>query len=201
MAKLNINFFKKLPAHEKKITFSTLLTLVRIVLTPFIVCAMCYFYWGTAFVLFCIAAATDIADGYLARWLDERTFLGACLDPLADKILLLSCFFTLAFVQSPLFSIPLWFVFLVLLKELILVLGAIILYYLKGHIIIHPTLLGKLTTLVQMGFIIWLFACYFFTWIPVKTYYSMLTIVMLLVFASLAQYIMIGIQQLKKMRN
>ena len=198
MAKLSFNFFKKLPDREKKITLSTLLTLGRIVLAPFIVCSMIFFHWGTAFILFCIAAITDVLDGNLARLLDEKTFLGACLDPIADKLLLLSCFFTLAFVQSPLFSIPLWFVLLVLLKELILVIGAIILYYRKGHIEIHPTFLGKITTVVQMGFIIWLFACYFFTWIPVKTYYSMLGLVIILVFASLAQYVMIGIRQLQK---
>ncbi|MDR3550936.1 MAG: CDP-alcohol phosphatidyltransferase family protein [Candidatus Babeliales bacterium] len=198
MAKLNFNFFKKLPDREKKITISTMLTLLRIFLVPFIVLSMIFFYWGTACVLFCIAAASDVADGYLARILDEKTFLGACLDPIADKILVLSCFFTLAFVQSPLFSIPLWFVLLVLLKELVLVIGALILYRLKGHIEIHPTLLGKSTTVVQMGFIMWLFACYFFTWIPVKTYYSMLGIVILLVFASLMHYITIGIKQLKR---
>lgn len=200
MAKLSFNFFKRLPDREKKITLSTMLTLLRIALAPFIVCAMLYAHWGAAFVLFCIAALSDVLDGYLARWLDERTFLGACLDPIADKLLLLSCFFTLAFVHSPLFSIPLWFVLLVLLKELILVVGAIILYWIKGHIEIHPTVLGKTTTVVQMGFIIWLFACYFFNWIPVKTYYSMLGLVMLLVFASLAHYILIGIRQFKKMQ-
>src|SRR5476651_2511993 len=143
--KFSFSFLKKLPDHEKKITFSTLLTLARIAITPMIVIAMATFNWGIACTLFCIAAATDIADGYLARWLNERTFLGACLDPIADKLLVLSCFFTLAFVQSPLFSIPLWFVLLVLCKELILIIGATILYYLKGHITIHPTLLGKTT--------------------------------------------------------
>jgi len=196
--KFSFSFLKKLPDHEKKLTFSTLLTLTRIAISPVIVIAMATFNWGVAFILFCIAAMTDIADGYLARWLNERTFLGACLDPIADKLLVLSCFFTLAFVQSPLFSIPLWFVLFVLCKELILVVGAITLYCRKGHIEIHPTWLGKVTTVVQMGFIIWLFACYFFNWIPVKTYYSMLGIVILLVLSSLVQYTIIGIRQLQK---
>jgi len=179
-------------------TLSTLLTLVRMGLTPFIVGAMVASWWGTAFVLFCIAAITDVLDGNLARWLNEKTFLGACLDPIADKLLVLSCFATIAFVKSPLFSIPLWFVVLVLCKESILIGGAIILYYLKGHIEMRPTLLGKTTTVVQMGFIIWLFACYFFQWVPVKTYYCMLGIVIILVFSSLAQYVIIGVRQLKQ---
>lgn len=192
-----INFFKKLPPHEKKITLSTMLTLLRIVLVPCIVGSMLEGWWGVACALFCIAAITDVLDGYLARWLNEKTFLGACLDPIADKLLVLSCFFTLAFVQSPLFIIPQWFFILVLVKELILLGGSVVFYLIKGHLDVRPTLLGKSTAVVQMGFIIWLFACYFFHWLPVKTYTSMLAIVLIMVFASLIQYIGIGIGQLK----
>lgn len=196
MKKLSFHFFKKLPDHEKKITLSSCITLVRILAVPFIVAAMIFGYWGLAFGLFTLAAFTDILDGNLARWRNEKTFLGACLDPLADKALVLSVFFTLAFVQSPLFSIPLWFVLLVLFRELIMIFGALIIHHLKGHIEIQPTLLGKLTTVVQMGFIMWLFACYFFAWVPIKTYYSMLGIVLILVFITLAQYIRINVGRL-----
>lgn len=197
MAQLNFNFFKKLPAHEKKVTASTMLTLVRIALVPFIVGAMVVQGWGTAFTLFFIAAITDVLDGNLARWMNEKTFLGACLDPLADKLLVVSCFLTLAFVQSPLFLIPRWFVFVVLCKELLQIAGAIALYNIKGHIEVQPTILGKLTTMVQISFIAWLFACYFFAWLPIKTYYCMLGVVLLLVVASFVQYARIGIAQLK----
>lgn len=192
--KLNWHFFKQLPAREKKITLSTLITLARVALVPFIVGSMVTGYWGSAFILFVIAALTDLLDGNFARLLNEKTFLGACLDPVADKALLLSCFFTLAFVQSPLFSIPLWFVVLVLFRELILVSGIIALLLLDGHIQVRPTIFGKLTTVVQMGFIIWLFACYFFHWLPIKTYYTMLGIVIIMVFISLMQYIRIGLR-------
>jgi cardiolipin synthase len=198
MKKLSFQFFKKLPDHEKKITLSSWITIARIFSVPFIVAAMITGYWGFAFGLFSIAAFTDILDGNLARWRNEKTFLGACLDPLADKFLVLSVFFTLAFVQSPLFSVPLWFVLLVLFKEIILIVGSFVLYYLRGHIEIQPTLLGKSTTVVQMGFIMWLFACYFFAWVPIKTYYSMLGIVLILVFVTLAQYVRIGIRQFQK---
>ncbi len=194
MIKLNIRFFKRLPAHEKRITVSTLFTMLRIVLTPFIVAAMMWHAWGTAFVLFVIASLSDVVDGYLARTLKEKTFLGACLDPIADKLLILSCFFSLAFIQSPLFSIPLWFVLLVLVKELILLGGALFILVVKGHIEIRPRLLGKMTTFVQMVFIMWLFACYFFKWVPIKTYYTMLGILLAMVFASLIEYTRIGLR-------
>jgi cardiolipin synthase len=197
MIKLNIRFFKRLPAHELRITISTLFTMLRILLTPIIVAAMLWHAWGTAFVLFMIAAVSDVIDGYLARALQEKTFLGACLDPIADKFLVLACFFSLAFIQSPLFSIPLWFVLLVLTKELILLAGTILIFAIKGHIKIMPRLLGKLTTFVQMVFIIWLFACYFFKWVPIKTYYTMLGILLLMVFASLIEYTRIGLRMLR----
>lgn len=195
--KLNWHFFKQLPEREKKITLSTIITFVRVALVPFIVASMVTGYWGAAFVLFAIAALTDLLDGNFARLLNEKTFLGACLDPIADKLLLLSCFFTLAFVQSPLFSIPLWFVLLVLCRELILISGVIVVLLLDGHLQVRPTLFGKLTTVVQMGFIIWLFACYFFHWLPRKTYYTMLGIVIIMVFVSLMQYVRIGLRTYK----
>lgn len=197
MARNIINFFKKLPPHEKKITLSTMLTLLRIALVPCIVACMLVGWWGTACILFCIAAISDALDGHLARRFNEQTFLGACLDPIADKLLVLSCFFTLAFIHSPLFTIPQWFFMLVLFKELILIGGSIAFYMMKGHLDVRPTLLGKITAVVQMCFIIWLFMCYFFSWLPIKTYVSMLAIVLILVFASLVQYCIIGIRQLK----
>lgn len=197
MNKLNINIFKSLPAHEKRLTWSTGLTLLRIVATPCIVAAMVTGYWGVAFWLFIGAAITDVLDGNLARWRNEKTFLGACLDPLADKFLVLSVFFTLAFVQSPLFSIPLWFVLLVLLREVVLIVGALIVYNIKGHLEVEPTVLGKMTTAVQMSFIAWLFACYFFNWLPVKTYYTMLGVLIILVFASFVQYAQAGMRQVR----
>jgi len=192
MLKLNLQFFKRLPAREKRITIPTLFTIARIILTPIIVGAMIMQQWGVAFVLFVIAALTDMIDGNLARYYGDHTFLGACLDPIADKFLLLSCFFTLAFVQSPLFTIPIWFVVLVLFKELLLIGSAVAFYLIKGHIEVKPRLLGKLTAVVQMGFIIWLFACYFFRWVPIRTYYFMLVVLVVMIFASLIQYLMIG---------
>ena len=192
MRTFNFSFLKKLPSCEKRITIPTLLTFGRILLAPCIVAAMVMHWWGVAFSLFVIAALTDTVDGTIARSCDQKTFLGACLDPVADKILLLSCFFTLAFVQSPLFSIPLWFVVLVLLREMIVLGGALGILLFGGQLIIAPTTLGKTTTLVQVIFIIWLFACYFFHWLPIKTYYTMLSLVMGLTLTSLIQYMRIG---------
>lgn len=195
--KINMDFLRQLPAREKKITLSTVLTIIRIILVPIIVAAMVMHSWGVSFFLFVIAAITDCLDGTLARLLHQKTFLGAFLDPLADKFLILSCFFTLAFVQSPLFVIPKWFVWFVLCKEVLQLSGAVFVYLRKGHIEIRPTLLGKVTATAQMGFIIWLFACYFFQWVPIKTYYTMLGLLLVLITVSLLQYARIGIRFLR----
>jgi len=193
--KITTRLFKNLPPEETRITFSTVLTILRIVFTPFIVGAMIAGRWDVAFWLFVIAALFDVLDGNIARWLNQKTFLGACLDPIADKILLVCTFATLAFVQSPLFSIPLWFVLLVLFKELIVIIGSFVIYFVKGHLKVCPTVLGKATTVVQVFFVIWLFACYFFGWVPVRTYHMALGILFVLVVLSLFQYVRIGFAQ------
>ncbi|MFC1842169.1 CDP-alcohol phosphatidyltransferase family protein [Candidatus Dependentiae bacterium] len=198
LKKFSLKLLKGLPEEEKRITWPTIFTLVRIILAPFIVGAMVTQHWGVAFWLFLIASLTDVIDGNLARWFNQKTFLGACLDPIADKVLLISCFATLAFVQSPLFSIPTWFVLLVLIKDSIVLFGALIIFISKGHLDVRPTILGKLTTFSQVLFITWLFSCYFFKWLPMKTYCTMLTIVSFLVIASLFQYVKVGLKQVAK---
>ncbi len=195
MKKFSFPLLKNLPAHEKKITFSTVLTLTRFALIPFIVAAMVMQRWHIAFALFIVAGITDVLDGWLARLFNQRTFLGAALDPLADKLLMIAVFGTLSFAQSPLFTIPHWFVMLVLFKELIQIIGAIYIYRSKGHLTIAPTWLGKSLGLVQTAFISWLFACYFFHWVPVKTYFVMLTAVTSLVILTFIDYLRIGFAQ------
>jgi cardiolipin synthase len=190
------NNFRKIPVAEHKITLATKFTIFRILAVPVIVYAMISHWWGVAFLLFLAAALSDIIDGYLARNFDQVSILGACLDPLADKLLILAIYFTLAFVQSPLFTIPLWFVCLVLVKELLQIIGAVILFTRAGTLEIKPTLLGKLTMAVQVLFIVWLFACYFFHWLPVKTYYYMLGAVLILVLSTLLHYSYRGIKQM-----
>ncbi len=188
------SFFKKAPASELRFTFSTFLTLVRIFLTPCIVVAMFLGEWGVAFWLFFIASLTDMFDGMLARLLNQKTFLGACLDPLADKCLLVSCFAALACTDTLPFTVPFWFVMLVLFREIIIVAGFVYMYCTSQGLDVKPTFLGKGTTAAQMIFIMWLFTCYFYGWAPAKTYYTALCVITVMVVASLVQYALIGIR-------
>lgn len=184
-------------SREFVITVPTVVTIARIILTPCIVMAMLAQQWGMSFVLFGIAAISDAVDGALARWCQTQTMLGALLDPIADKILLISCFATLTLAQSPLFSIPMWFLILILVKEALLVMGVAFIYGFMHSIEIKPTKLSKSVTAVQMAFIMWLFSCYFFNWVPAKTYYTMLTVLAVLVSATLIQYGIYGFRYIR----
>jgi cardiolipin synthase (CMP-forming) len=189
LSRFTLKIFTTLPPSEKRITIATVLTISRIILVPIIVIAMVNSCWGLAFFLF-----------VFARLLREKTFLGAFLDPIADKLLLISCFATLAFISTPLFTVPYWFVCFVMFKEIIQCIGAVIIYHQRGYLDIKPTLLGKITTATQMIFIIWLFSCYFFCWMPIKTYYTMFSIMTVLISAAFIQYIWIGLNNFIKLK-
>ncbi len=170
------------------ITIPTSITLMRIVLVPFIVHCMISGAWISASVLFVLAALTDLVDGALARFLNQVTVFGGFLDPLADKLLLLSCFTTLAFIQFPALKIPLWFVLAVTINELILVVCAVYWGILKKTLNIKPTRLGRLTALGQILVIGWLLLCGFSQAAP-QGLFSLLVLLMILTRAcTLFQY-------------
>ncbi len=193
--KINFSFFKQLPEKEKKLTLSTKITLLRLISIPFIVFAIISHYWGIVFWLIIFAAISDIIDGKIARARNEITILGTCLDPITDKLLVLSCYLTFAYTDTLFLSIPVWFFWLVLFKEILLIIGGVIFYFLNGNIV-QPVTVGKTAMAVQIIFIAWLASCYYFHWHPIITYKLMLTTVIIFVFSSLFQYFKIGINQL-----
>jgi cardiolipin synthase (CMP-forming) len=170
------------------ITIANLFTFARVLLAPCIVRAMLIHAWLYAFIFFTIAALTDLVDGALARFLQEETTVGAYLDPVADKLLLISCYATLGFVESPLFIIPHWFVIIVLIKEFLLMGAALYLSSVAQLIEIRPTLLGKITTLVQVLFIWFLFACSYFHWLSADSMHICFIIIALLMITTLIHY-------------
>jgi cardiolipin synthase len=188
--------FSYLPSAEKRITLATVFTLLRIALIPVVVGAMIVGSWGLALVTFVIACLTDVIDGYVARLLNEQTFLGACLDPIADKLLVVSCFITLAFVATPFSLISPLFVLLIISKEIMQIVGAFIIYFVQRYVVIQPTLLGKASTCIQMIFIIFLCACYFFCYKPTNSYCVMMMVVTCFIISSFVQYVCIGMRAL-----
>ena len=101
-------------------------------------------------MVFVVAAVTDAADGFLAKRFQWQTELGKILDPLADKLLLVVVFVTLARLQL----VPMWLTVLVVVRDLVITSGAICYRWLYGPIVgAAPTLISKLNTLVQIVYV------------------------------------------------
>lgn len=101
-------------------------------------------------LLILIAGLSDILDGYLAKKNNWRSYLGAVLDPAADKILLVSLFITLQSMDL----IPLWLTLTVILRDLMIVFGLSLYRYFVGVPQPKPTRISKYNTLLQLAFII-----------------------------------------------
>jgi cardiolipin synthase len=129
-----------------QMTLPNALTLLRILMVPALLIAVIYNRTAIALVLFLIAAATDLLDGFLARRLGQKTVLGTYLDPLADKLLMAVCFISLAVVRL----LPAWLAVLAVSKDLFVSLGLGILYFTGRKLSPVPTRWGKLTTFLQM---------------------------------------------------
>ena len=102
--------------------------------------------FGAALIVFGIAGFSDALDGYLAKRYNWTSRLGSLLDPLADKLLLLSAFITLAWLHW----IPLWLVSLVILRDLVLGSGAIVYHMRIEQLDAEPSLVSKLNTVTQI---------------------------------------------------
>ncbi len=123
-----------------------LITLGRILLVPIVVWAIASGRMQLAFLLFLAAAISDGVDGFLAKRFGMKTELGAYLDPLADKILIVSIYVTLGITGV----IPLWVVILVVSRDFMIV-GAIILSWLVNMPVqIKPHAVSKLNTAAQI---------------------------------------------------
>src|SRR4029077_9393945 len=125
-----------------------LITLGRILLVPVVVWAIASGAMWIAFVLFLAAGVSDAVDGYLAKRFQMTTELGAYLDPLADKALIVSIYLTLGIKGL----IPGWLVILVVSRDIMIV-GAVMLSWLVGiPIKVKPLLISKLNTVAQIVF-------------------------------------------------
>lgn len=145
--------FMRFPVKERRITIATVCTILRIILIPFLIVLMLKNCWHEALLLFSGAAATDFLDGNIARFCNEQTALGALLDPVADKLLINSILFVF-FLNPKIGSLlPITFFLCMLFKDIFICCGTLFLYWMGCLRMIQPTLLGKATVAVQMGFI------------------------------------------------
>lgn len=125
-----------------------LITIGRLVLVPFVVAMIVQKDWDLAFFAFVLAGISDAVDGFIARRFDLRSDLGAYLDAIADKALLVSIYVTLAIVGV----IPSWLAIVVVSRDIMIV-GAIVLSWLMDNPVpIRPLFLSKLNTTAQIAF-------------------------------------------------
>lgn len=126
------------------------LTILRILLIPVFVGFLIYGRYGYALTVLLLAGLTDSLDGTIARVANQRTKLGAYLDPLADKLLLTTGFMTLAALHL----VPSWIAILVVSRDIILMTGTLLARLTESRVDISPTVLGKGTTLFQLAYLV-----------------------------------------------
>lgn len=176
------------------VSLPLLLTLARFVLVVPIVLALANSLWLMALGLIALAGLTDFLDGYLARAWGQESFLGACLDPVADKVLIVAVYATLLLHGAAGFTTPLWFLVLLVMRELVILGGALILGLMRHDLAIRPTLLGKITTTVHLVFMSLLFLAAAFDWDIGWLLRSLFVLAVSCVLMSLVQYVFIGIR-------
>lgn len=127
-----------------------ILTVIRILLIlPFALAVYASLY-KEALVIFFIAGLSDGVDGFLARQFNWKSRFGAIADPLADKLLLITAYIMLVWTQQ----LPLWLLMLILGRDLLIVLGALLYHYFVSHYEIKPSILGKACTLFQIVYVL-----------------------------------------------
>ena len=123
------------------------LTLFRILTIPIFLLFLAYNYYWQALLVFAIGGLTDFLDGFFARRMNQQTALGAYLDPVADKLLVITSFFMLGLIGG----IPIWLAVVVVARDVLIVVGYAIIYFLvEERLQVRPTLIGKWSTTLQL---------------------------------------------------
>ncbi len=144
-------------------TTANKITIFRILLVPFFIVQVLYYVSGAgdwhrilALSAFALAAVSDGIDGFIARRFNQRSELGAILDPLADKLLLVSGIVLLSLHHEEyLPHLPLSLTATVISRDVLLLLGLVVIHYVGGKVVVRPDLTGKVATVLQMTCVLW----------------------------------------------
>ena len=162
-----------------------LITLARILAVPVIVWAITAGEMRLAFILFLVAGLSDLVDGFLAKRFGMATELGAYLDPLADKAMIVSIYVALGIVEA----MPRWLVILVVSRD-ILIVGAVILSWLVDKPVkLKPLTVSKLNTVAQIVYATFVLAALAFSWDIPLVINALMTLVAVLTLLSVAFYV------------
>jgi cardiolipin synthase (CMP-forming) len=146
------------------VTTANKITILRILLIPFFVVEVLYYvktgnelHRIAALLTFAVAAICDGVDGYIARHYNQRSELGTILDPIADKLLLVSGVVLLSFDHGTLLGqIPFWLTVIVIARDILLLVGLVVIQMTLGKVKVQPHLVGKVATVLQMTVLLWL---------------------------------------------
>jgi cardiolipin synthase len=127
-----------------------IISIFRFLLVVPVIWALLHAEYVTALVLFAVAGFSDALDGFLAKHFLWQSRLGSILDPLADKLLLVSCYLTLAWLSF----IPVWLVAAVILRDVLIVIGGVAFHLLYGQFEMSPSRISKLNTFFQIAFVL-----------------------------------------------
>lgn len=128
-------------------TPANLLTVSRMGLVPVFALCMLYGHPGWALLTFVVAGATDLLDGLIARWTHQQTTLGAWLDPMADKLLLLTMFVMLTLPDLGFeYRLPLWLTVVVISRDVAIVMTAAVINLAVARRTFTPSIFGKTAT-------------------------------------------------------
>lgn len=166
-----------------------LLTILRIALLPFFLFFLVKDRYEAALIILFIASISDALDGFVARKFNQVTELGKLLDPLADKIFLLSSF--TAFYLLDL--LPLWLFLIAIIKELTILSGSAFIYLKHVKFDIEPTFAGKASTALQMATVL-LILFHGLGYVTEEILLAAMIATAILLFYSISSYVIIGIR-------
>ena len=136
------------PDRDPALNLPNLITLARIIMVPVVVWAIASRQMQIAFLLFLAAGVSDAVDGFIAKRFNMASELGAHLDPLADKTLIVSIYVALGITDA----IPRWIVILVVSRDILIVGGVMLAWFLGEPMRLKPLLVSKLNTVAQIVF-------------------------------------------------
>jgi cardiolipin synthase len=126
-------------------TIPNLITAIRILLAPVFVIYLINSQFLAALIVFLACAVSDGLDGALARVFNQKSKLGAYMDPLADKLVLVAAFVALSIIGI----LPPWLAVTVIARDMMILLGILVLFLNRLDVIIKPSFLSKVTTWAQ----------------------------------------------------
>src|SRR5256714_6991813 len=183
-------------------TLANMLTLLRIaLLAPFL-------YWvkegrfGLAVIIFFIAGITDFFDGYVARRFNQQSALGRFLDPAADKLLTTASYIVMALPRPGFEPLPLWMTVSVIGRDVLILIGSLVIYLTLHYKSFKPTTLGKVNTFLEIGLIFWFIIFQLEAMKPFKILLPLMYgIIIASVVASGIEYVWMGAKNFRQSRK